>query len=80
MADAQLQKNVEHQDAVEGLIKKLCLDPTLVGDATSKRDNYSFLGAQFWIELDQFWNRTGRFNHEHIWPVAENLSGQCRPS
>ena len=71
MADAQLAKNVEHHDAVERLIKKLCLDPTLVGDA--RRDKYSFLVAQFWTEHDQFWNRTGRFNREHLWPVAANM-------
>ena len=71
MADAQLSKNVEHHDAVERLIKKLCLDPTLVGDA--KRDKYSFLVAQFWTEHDQFWNRTGRFNREHLWPVAAKM-------
>ena len=36
MAGAQLGKNVEHHDAAKRLIKELCLDPTLVGDA--KRD------------------------------------------
>ena len=71
MADAQLGKTAEHDDAVDRLIKKLILEDSLVGDA--RKDKYSELVAKFWTEHNQFWNRTGRFNRDHLWPVASTM-------
>ena len=58
----------DYEEAVEDLVKKLLLDPNLVGD--KKRERLAYLIEEFWTDLNHFQNRTGPYNRDHIWISA----------
>ena len=58
----------DYEEAVEDLVKKLLLDPNLVGD--KKRERLAYLIEKFWTDLNHFQNRTGPYNCDHIWISA----------
>jgi len=68
MADATMLKSLQHSDAIERLIKKLILDPGIVGVARTTEK--ARLINQFWAEHNYFWNKLGHFNHDNIWIAA----------
>lgn len=70
MADAKLSKCFQHEQAVERLITKLILDPHLVG--SERETERSRLIHKFWVEHNQFWNKLGNFNRDHIWHAADD--------
>ena len=57
-----------YDDSMEELVKKLILDPTLVGKA--RAESVADLVDEFWTELNHFQNRTGMYNHDRIWISA----------
>ena len=68
MAEAAKAKNLEHDEAVERLIVKLFLDPTLVGQDRNTRK--AELMDLFWDEFSDFTNRLGLFNSDDMWFIA----------
>ena len=67
MADAAKAMSIgaaEYDWAVESLIRKLLLDPSLVGLERGRR--MSFLLEKFWQEYNYFQSRTGPYSRDHI--------------
>ncbi|KAL7532944.1 hypothetical protein ACHAWF_009154 [Thalassiosira exigua] len=74
--DANKNRTQQHDLAVDRLITKLLIDPTVVG--LSKVQKKAELVDLFWKEHAHFVQRTGPFNRDHIWIVAENPNTEAR--
>jgi hypothetical protein len=57
-----------HNDAVVHLIKKLIVNPMLVGDKKSSHLSKDI--ETFWNEYDDFVNMRGCFSHKYMWDSA----------
>jgi hypothetical protein len=68
MEHAITNKGQIHDDAVERLISKLLLDPSLVGSA--KNTQRAYLIDTFMEEYGDFTNRRGLFSRDNIWIIA----------
>ena len=55
----------DYEQAVEDLLKKLILDPSLVGE--KRKEQIAYLIDEFWKDLNHFQFRTGPYNRDHIW-------------
>ena len=71
MADAAIAMSLnmaEYESAVENLVKKLLLDPNLVGSARLER--LAWLMDEFWKDLNHFQSHTGLYDRDYIWVSA----------
>ncbi len=68
MAHAYANRSTMHNDVVVHLIKKLIVNPMLVGDEKSLHLS-KYIGT-FWNEYDDFVNMRGCFSHKYMWDTA----------
>jgi hypothetical protein len=68
MAHAYANRSTMHNDAVVHLIKKLIVNPMLVGDEKSLHLSKDI--KTFWNEYDDFVNMRGCFSHKYMWDAA----------
>ena len=61
-------RSLIHQEAVINLIKKLIVDPKLVG--VEKSENLAESISHFWDEYNWFVNKQKMFKHGHMWEPA----------
>jgi hypothetical protein len=64
MAHAYENRSTMHNEAVVRLIKKLILDPMLVGE--EKSSHLSKVMGTFWNEYDNFVNMRNCFSHQYM--------------
>ena len=75
VADADKNHSPEDMAAIERLLFKLVLDPSLVGEAKDREKGR--LSREFWDAHKNFWNRDGDYNKNFIWMLAEQ--DDCKP-
>ena len=61
----------KYDDAVENLLRKLILDTALVGEEQLQK--FAWLVDMFWVELNNFQNRTGMYDRDLIW-ISDSTS------
>ena len=76
VADANENHSPEDCDAVEQLLFKLILDPSLVDE--EKDQEKGRLSQEFWDAHKDFWNRDGDYNTNSIWMLAAQ-DDSCKP-
>jgi hypothetical protein len=68
MAHAYKNRSTMHNEAVVHLIKKLILNPMLVGEEKSLHLSKAI--KTFWNEYDNFVNMRSCFSHQYMWDAA----------
>jgi hypothetical protein len=68
MAHAYANRSTTHNDVVVHLIKKLIVNPMLVGDEKSSHLSKDI--ETFWNEYGDFVNMRGCFSHKYMWDAA----------